>query len=318
MSKLSVVIPAWNEQEAITTVVERILAAAEGLRQRAGVTDLEVLVVDDGSSDGTAQAVARFAAGCTQRRKRVRLLQHEANRGYGAALQTGFAAAGGSLLAFLDADCTYPPEHLPELCRSLLHAPEVDLVLGDRLHSHASQMPLVRRIGNALFAAMVGLLTRRPAVDCCSGMRVMHASTWRALGPLPTGLDFTPAMTVRALLSGVTIGQVVIPYYERVGRSKLSVLRDGVRFVRTIVREAHECDPGRIWAATGLAGALSLLGLTAGMAAVCAAQHAPWAFWGLGALLSVGGLVAGWSFLLGPALPERARRLPRAEEERAL
>ncbi len=318
MSRLSVVIPAWNEQEAIACVVERILASGEDLRRRAGVTDLEILVVDDGSSDGTAQAVERIAAGCVQRRRCVRLLRHDTNRGYGAALQTGFAAASGSLLAFLDADCTYPPEQLADLCRALIHAPGTALVLGDRLHSPASQMPTVRWLGNTIFAGIVSLLTRRPTVDCCSGMRVMPASTWHALGPLPDGLDLTPAMTVRALLANLSIGQVPIPYHERVGRSKLRAVRDGVRFMRTILHEAHACDPGRLWATAGLAAALPVLSVTGGMAALRAAQHGPWTVWGLGALVCVAGLLGSWLLLVwSEAQPARVAGPRRAEEERA-
>jgi glycosyltransferase involved in cell wall biosynthesis len=292
MSKLTVVIPAWNEEAAIAQVVERVLAAGDDLHRQAGVTELEALVVDDGSSDGTAEAVAALARS-PRRQGHVRLLRHERRRGYGAALQTGFAAAGSGLLAFLDADCTYPPERLADLCRALVRQPGADLVLGDRLSSRATRMPAVRRLGNALFALLVGLLTGRPAVDCCSGMRVMRASTWRALGPLPDGLDFTPAMTVRALLNDLAVEQVVIPYDERVGRSKLNELRDGVRFLRTILQEAWAQQPARLWLALGLLAAVPVFSLSAGMAALRAAQHSAWAPWGLGALASAGWLVAG-------------------------
>ncbi len=307
MSKLSVVIPAWNEEEAIVPVVERVLSVAGALRQRVGITELEVLVVDDGSTDGTARAVRQLAARCGQPGARVRLLQHGANRGYGAALQTGFKAATGSLLAFLDADCTYPPEQLPELCSAL--TPGTALVLGDRLHSPASRMPAVRRLGNRFFTALVSLLTHTPALDCCSGMRVMPASTWRSLGRLPDGLDFTPAMTVRAVVTGLKVAQVPIPYHERLGRSKLKVLRDGVRFTRTILREAQAGQPARLWAALGLLAVLPTLSLAAGVAALVAASHSPWAAWALGALASVLWLVAGWSVAAGLALPGVAPRV---------
>lgn len=313
MSKLSVVIPVWNEEEAIAQVVERVLSVAGALRQRARITELEVLVVDDGSTDGTARVVRQLALREARGKKQVRLLQHGANRGYGAALQTGFKAATGNLLAFLDADCTYPPEHLPDLCSAL--TPDTALVVGDRLHGPSSAMPALRRLGNRFFAALVSLLTQRPALDCCSGMRVMPASTWRALGRLPDGLDFTPAMTVRALLAGLNVAQVAIPYHQRLGRSKLKVLRDGVRFLRSILREAQACEPGRLWAALGMLAALPALSLGAGVAALEAAPHSPWAAWGLGALAGAPWFLAGWSLAVGAA---RQGLAPRAAGRRAV
>jgi len=312
MDKLSVVIPAWNEEEAIGRVVERVLSAGDALRQQAGIRELEVLVVDDGSVDGTARAVRRLAVRHGRPGTRVRLLQHGRNRGYGAALQTGFRAATGDLLAFLDADCTYPPEHLPDLCSAL--APGTALVLGDRLRSPSSRMPGLRRLGNRFYAALVALLTGRPALDCCSGMRVMPASTWRALGPLPDGLDFTPAMTMRALLAGLDVAQVVIPYHERVGRSKLRVLYDGVRFLRTILREGQACRPTRLWATFGLLAALPALSLAVLAAALHAAFRSPWGLWVTGALAGAPWFVAACSALAGRArLGLRAR--PRAVEQ---
>ncbi len=310
MHRLSVVIPAWNEETAITRVVERVLATSDDLRHQAGVGDLEVLVVDDGSSDGTAQAVSLLAAGCA--RGRIRLLRHERNLGYGAALQTGFAAANGNLLAFLDADCTYPPEQLPALC-SALKEHGTALVLGDRLHSAASRMPAVRRVGNRFFALLVGLFTGRAGVDCCSGMRVMRASTWKALRPLPDGLDFTPAMTVRALFHGLAVTQVVIPYHERVGRSKLKVVRDGLRFLRAILREAWACEPTRFWLALSLVTALAAGWMRRRWAAARAAQGMQWHLWGVAALACVGCLLAG-AIRSSPSLALRGRGTRRSGE----
>jgi len=314
MSKLSVVIPAWNEEEAIGRVVERVLSVA-GALQQAGIPELEVLVVDDGSVDGTARAVRQSAIRHSQPGRRVRLLQHRSNRGYGAALQTGFKAASGDLLAFLDADCTYPPEHLPELCSAL--TPGTALVLGDRLRSPASHMPALRWLGNRFYAALVSLLTGKPTVDCCSGMRVMPASTWRSLGPLPDGLDFTPAMTMRALLAGLNVAQVVIPYHERVGRSKLRLLRDGVRFLDTILREGRAGPRVRLLATLGLLAALPALSLAALAAALQAATRSPWAVWGVGALASVPWLLAGWSAMAGPGRLGLRPRPQAAEQEQA-
>src|SRR5512136_1296398 len=116
MTTLSVVIPAYNEEGGIADIAQRVLAVKPSLAQ-AGIADLELLVVDDASRDRTAE-IARQIPG-------VRVLCHDHNRGYGGALKTGFAAARGELIGFLDADGTYPPEHFPQLCREALKGAEL-------------------------------------------------------------------------------------------------------------------------------------------------------------------------------------------------
>ena len=121
LPSLSIIIPALNEEHGIGNIVERVLAAGAEL-QKMGVACLEVIVVDDGSHDGTAAVVEALMAPEKQHSSRgaVRLLRHSQNRGYGAALKTGLAEADGDLIAFLDADGTYPPEYFPQLCRQAL------------------------------------------------------------------------------------------------------------------------------------------------------------------------------------------------------
>lgn len=295
MSKLSVVIPAFNEQEGVAQVVERLLAVRDALWLEAGIRDLEILVVDDGSTDGTGSVVARLAEARSDGGATVRLLRHGQNRGYGAALQTGFAKARGSLLAFLDADNTYPPEHLPALCR-IARTPGTALVLGDRMSSGSSQMPALRRLGNALFATLTSLLTGTWVADCCSGMRVLPLATWRKLGPLPEGLDFTPAMTIRALHRELALREVQIPYHERVGHSKLKVARDGLRFLLTILRETWVHKPARLWALARPVG-VSVLGLVGVSFALATAYELPWVHVGISLLLGTAACLVGLSLV---------------------
>ena len=110
MTMLSVIIPAYNEEDSIAAIVERVLAVREPLA--AVGMGLELIVVDDGSSDRTAEIARRYDS--------VTLVCHGNNAGYGAALKTGFALARGQWLGFLDADGTYPPEHFPQLCQIAL------------------------------------------------------------------------------------------------------------------------------------------------------------------------------------------------------
>jgi glycosyltransferase involved in cell wall biosynthesis len=246
---LSIVIPAYNEEEGIAEIVLRVLAVREDLA-KVGVDDLELLVVDDGSADKTA-AIAEHIEG-------VRLIRHPINRGYGAALKTGFGHAKGELIGFLDADGTYPPEYFPQLCQQALNG--TDLVIGSRMAGADSQMPITRKIGNLFFANLLSLVGFQRITDSASGMRVFKRSVLEKIYPLPDGLNLTPVMSTRAVHEGIKMVEVPIPYSERVGRSKLSVVRDGSLFLHSIIWTALTYNPVRILGIIGLVGvALALL-----------------------------------------------------------
>ena len=254
MASLSVIIPAYNEERGIAAIARRVLDVEASLVQ-AGVDRLEVVVVDDGSRDRTAEAAAGVPG--------VRLIRHAHNRGYGAALKTGFSQAAGDLIGFLDADGTYPPESFPAMCTLALNG--ADLVIGSRMAGEDSRMPVTRRIGNLFFAGLLSLLSRQRVSDSASGMRVFKRSILERLYPLPDGLNLTPVMSVRALHEGVAMAEVPIRYEERVGRSKLSVVRDGSTFLQSIVWTTLTYNPVRILGALGLAGVaaagVAMLGL---------------------------------------------------------
>jgi hypothetical protein len=183
----------------------------------------------------------------------VRLIQHPVNRGYGAALKTGFAAASFDLVGFLDADATYPPEEFPALCRALAER-QADLVIGSRMLGADSEMPAVRRIGNRFFAGLLSLVGRSVVTDSASGMRVFRREALGVLSPLPDGLNLTPVMSTRAMHERIVTVEVPISYRERVGRSKLSVTRDGLRFLKTIIWTTLTYNPVRILGIIGLGG----------------------------------------------------------------
>jgi glycosyltransferase involved in cell wall biosynthesis len=243
MTILSVVIPAYNEEHGIAEIASRVLSVAPDLK-KVGIDQLELLVVDDGSKDCTAEVASKIPG--------VNLIRHPRNKGYGAALKTGFSKASGDLIGFLDADGTYPPEYFPQLCLAALNGN--DLVIGSRMAGADSQMPLTRRIGNFFFATLLTLLGRQKVTDSASGMRVFKREILEQLYPLPDGLNLTPVMSTRALHEGINIGEVPIPYSERVGRSKLSVVRDGRIFLQSMVWTALSYNPVRILGLLGLAG----------------------------------------------------------------
>ena len=243
MAVLSVVIPAYNEENGIAEIAERVLAVKENLKE-SGVEDLELLVVDDGSGDNTA--------GVAEKIDGVRLIRHEHNKGYGAALKTGFSKANGELIGFLDADGTYPPEYFPQLCQKALNGSE--LVIGTRLSGTESKMPLTRRVGNFFFATLLTILGRQKVSDSASGMRVFQRSILERIYPLPDGLNLTPVMSTRAVHEGIKMAEVPIPYDERVGSSKLSVVHDGSLFLQSMVWTVLTYNPVRILGIIGLAG----------------------------------------------------------------
>jgi hypothetical protein len=249
MTTLSIVIPAYNEESGITEIVQRVLAVKGDLME-VGISDLELLVVDDGSRDRTAEITGQIEG--------VSLIRHPQNKGYGAALKTGFSQARGELIGFLDADGTYPPEYFPKLCKEALNGS--DLVIGSRMAGEESQMPATRRIGNLFFANLLSLVGRQRVSDSASGMRVFKREVLERIYPLPDGLNLTPVMSTRAIHEGIRMVEVPIPYSERVGRSKLSVVRDGRIFLRSIVWTVLSYNPVRIMGVLGLAG-VGLAGL---------------------------------------------------------
>lgn len=253
MTKLSVVIPAYNEEDGISEIVQRVLSVKDNLAA-AGVEELELLVVDDGSRDKTAEIAGQIEG--------VRLIQHPVNKGYGAALKTGFSQAEGELIGFLDADGTYPPEYFPALCKAAMNGS--DLVIGSRMAGADSKMPLTRRIGNIFFAGLLTLIGRTHVSDSASGMRVFKRTVLERMYPLPDGLNLTPVMSTRAIHEGISMTEVAIPYSERLGRSKLSVVRDGSIFLQSMIWTVMAYNPVRILGLTGILalGIAFLIGLS--------------------------------------------------------
>ena len=252
----SIVIPAYNEEKSVADILRRSLAAAQKIKDAGlGVSEVEVLLVNDGSSDKT-EAIAREFKDAT-------VISHPRNRGYRAAIKTGFSRARGELLGFLDADGTCDPDFFVPLIELCLRE-NLDVAVGSRLHSGA-RMPLVRVVGNRLFRALVNAVGSSSATDVASGMRVLRKSSLPRLHPLPDGLDFTPAMSVRALLdSRLRLKEIPMPYEERVGESKLSVVQDGLRFLRIILETAMTYRPRFFFGLAALAFvALGLWGLAA-------------------------------------------------------
>jgi glycosyltransferase involved in cell wall biosynthesis len=238
MNVLSIVIPAYNEEDSVGACIERVLAVEPEL-QKVGLDGVELIIVDDCSKDRTAEIVKQYLD------RGVVLIQHKVNRNYGGALKTGFRHARGNYLAFMDADGTYPPEYYPRMFQAMVEQ-QADLVIGSRMAGVESEMPLTRRIGNTLFAGLVTMIGNIRITDSASGQRILRRDVLEKLYPLPDGLNFTPVMSTRALHEDLKMIEVPIRYEERAGESKLSVVRDGFRFLFTILGTAATYNPVRL------------------------------------------------------------------------
>jgi glycosyltransferase involved in cell wall biosynthesis len=253
--KLLIAIPALDEEDSIESIIENTLAARERIIANTMVSDVEVAVVSDGSTDRTVERAELFA-------DQINLIVFEKNRGYGAAIMEAWGQSDAELLGFLDADGTCNPDFFVNLCKTL-EEEKADIVLGCRLNPE-SRMPLVRIVGNTVFAWMLRAFSSAKVRDVASGIRVVRRLSLPKLMPLPTGLHFTPAMSARSvLMSDIKISEIDMPYNERDGESKLSLVKDGLRFLRVIFEAALLFRPSRPLAFLGILSAAAALGLMA-------------------------------------------------------
>jgi len=241
--KLLIAIPALNEEDSIKQIIERCLQADTDIIEATPVTEVDITVVSDGSTDRTVELASQFT-------DRITLIVFPKNRGYGAAIKEAWARSDADLLGFLDADGTCDPRFFSPLIKAL-NEHKADMALGCRLNVH-SKMPWVRRVGNNLFASVLSLLSSSRVRDTASGMRVVRRTCLPELLPLPDGLHFTPAMSARAILSDtVRTVEIDMPYEERAGESKLRPGRDGLRFLKAIFDAALLYRPARPLASLG-------------------------------------------------------------------
>lgn len=226
---LSIVIPAFNEERTVRAVITEVRALLDRLDVEA-----EMIVVDDGSSDATARVANASGA---------RVIQHRSNRGYGAALKTGIAAASHDIIAILDADGTYPAVHLPEMLNELEHA---DMVVGART-GRSVHIPLARRPAKWLLHHLANYVSRARIPDINSGMRVFRRDVVMQYFPiLPEQFSWTTTITLAMHCDKYAVTYVPIDYRERRGTSKI-VPRDAGNFAILILRTAMLFRPLRVF-----------------------------------------------------------------------
>jgi glycosyltransferase involved in cell wall biosynthesis len=217
---LSVVIPCLNEAPTIEECVLRAERALSG-----NDIDGEIIVVDNGSTDGSGRIAARAGA-------RVVL---ERERGYGSAYLAGLGAAVGRYIVMADADLTYDFDEIPRFLAALEAG--ADVVIGNRMKNiHPGAMPWHHRyIGNPLLSGFLNLLFRTGVDDAHCGMRAVRRDVLPQLDLRTTGMEFASEMVIRAAKENLDVRQFAIEYHPRTGESKLSSFRDGWRHLRFLL-----------------------------------------------------------------------------------
>jgi glycosyltransferase involved in cell wall biosynthesis len=233
---VSLVIPVYNEENAVADTLQRCREALE-----AWGGQYEIIIVDDGSKDETVVAIQ-------QSEVKAKLLQHDINQGYGAALKTGFAQATHDWIAFVDADGSYPIEDFPRLLDELDNA---DMIVGER-RDYSEQASWGRRIGKAILNPMANMLAGRKIPDLNSGMRIVRRSLLdRYWHLLPDGFSLTTTITMALLCSRRRVTYLPIEYHERTGASKIRPVRDMINFILLILRTATYFRPLKIYGPAG-------------------------------------------------------------------
>lgn len=230
---VSVIVPAYDEEESIGPSVEAIRQALDG----AGVVH-ELVVVDDGSEDRTGERAR--AAG-------ARVLTLPENRGYGSAIKFGIARTRHPKIVICDADRTYPAHAIPEL---LAFVDVYDMVVGARVVSNDA-VPWARRPAKWLLRKLASYLSGRPIPDINSGLRVMdRAMVERFVHLLPSGFSLTTTITLAALCSDYLVHYHPIRYYPRVGRSKIRPFH-AAEFLLLVLRTMVYFNPLKIFLPLG-------------------------------------------------------------------
>jgi glycosyltransferase involved in cell wall biosynthesis len=248
MPSLSIVVPAYNEAAHIDLVVHTLLKARDRIAKETGLDSVEIIVVNDGSTDGTGEKLAEISQ---ERIGAFRIVTHETNSGYGAALKSGFRAASGDYLSFMDADGTISPDSFISMFEAL-RKQDAHMVVGTRFGGADSGMPFLRRLGNRFFALLLSFLSGQRIRDTASGVRLFRREIVPMLLPLPDGLHFTPAMSTKAVHERLKVVEIPVPYAERSGASKLKIFRDGFRFFKIIMNIVLMYNPFKVFFFVGL------------------------------------------------------------------
>ena len=242
--KISVIIPTYNEALGLPKILADLKAVMESLGQPH-----EILVVDDGSTDGTGDLAKSAGA---------RVIRHPYNIGNGAAIKTAVRASKGEILVLMDGDGQHQPREIPKLLAGIT---EYDMVVGARLGSHKSS--LHRLLANKVFNLLATYVTHQRIPDLTSGFRVIkRAVARRFVYLLPNTFSYPTTITMALIKAGYSVNYVPIEIERREGKSKIRIFADGWRFFIIIIKIATLFSPFKVFLPISL---ISLfMGLTYG------------------------------------------------------
>jgi glycosyltransferase involved in cell wall biosynthesis len=224
--QLSIIIPVYNEAENLEKLLPKI-----GALELAGT---EIIVVDDGSSDGSAEVALKAG---------VNVIRHPYNIGNGAAVKTGMRAANGNLILLMDGDGQHQPEDIPKLVE---RSKQYHMVVGAR--AKGSKLRFHRYAANLIYNLFASYVTQFPVKDLTSGFRIFsRADGLRFIDLLPNTFSYPTTLTLAFLRSGLSLNYVPIKSLYRSGQSKISLISDGVRFFLIIAKIATLFAPFRVF-----------------------------------------------------------------------
>jgi glycosyltransferase involved in cell wall biosynthesis len=247
MEFISVVIPVYNEEEAIGGDLDLIKTTmdATGLAY-------EIIVVNDGSTDRSVEIISS--------RPYVKLVHHERNRGNGAARTTGMKAAKGDIIIMTDGDGTYPNQDIPKL---LEYMEQYDMVIGARVKEMGT-VKWLRTPAKWFIRKLASYLTETEIPDLNSGLRAFRKDlAFKYLHILPNTHSWVSTITIAFLSDGYSVKFVPIDYYKRKGKSKFHPLKDTYNYLALVVRSVMYFNPLKVFLpvtlALALAGVLKLV-----------------------------------------------------------
>ena len=224
----ALILPCHNEEKAIPSVLSKALQEKQRLISSGRIKNMEVIAVNDGSRDGSAKLLKAHSP-------KVKVIHFETCRGYGSALKAGISDTNCDWIAFCDLDGTCEPSDLSRLIDTALNDP-AEMTGGCRLHKKSS-MPFLRRAGNLFYRWMIWKLSGKREADPCSGFRLFKkAALVPEIFDLPDGLNFSPALTALCIKKNIATEWIPVTYNDRVGQSKLKIVKDGWLFFWTIFK----------------------------------------------------------------------------------
>mgnify|MGYP006279077845 CR=1 FL=1 len=242
MYSLSIVIPVYNEENSIVSTIDNINAMMAKTE-----IDYELIIVNDGSSDGTSQRLHEYKG-------YFKLVEHQYNKGYGAALKTGILASTHEVIAITDADGTYPIEYIPEMFKE---AENYNMVVGKRPFK---QLPTMTKPAKWFITRLASYLAEFKIPDINSGLRVFwKKDALRFFHIIPSGFSFTTTITLSMLTSELEVKYMPIEYMKREGKSKIRPFYDTLNFIQLIVRTIVYFNPLKVFIPASLI--LALIGV---------------------------------------------------------